>query len=159
MVEGLPGRIPLAPLDKYGEDSWERVTVSDYWHAHHMRAHHKLNYILDHGESLAQTVVRDTAAQIVNEYETILEESPLAHDYLYLNLAIAYDSLRKFYSQEVGKEMAARMLDNFREFLAIAPPSHPNYRQVKNNVKAWDEFLEAELRHEEVRARSYQGPS
>jgi hypothetical protein len=132
---------PLPDVKKYNDETWEYVVVWDYWHAYHMKALLYLERALDLLALGSSNEHKKAAENCINLYESILANHPGEPDYMFLNVGICYDHLRKYFSGDVGQKMAFKMLKNWKRYLDLSDPSDPSYRQVQDSLEQWEAFL------------------
>mmetsp|Transcript_27528 Transcript_27528/g.65124 ORF Transcript_27528/g.65124 Transcript_27528/m.65124 type:complete len:530 (-) Transcript_27528:41-1630(-) len=110
---------------KYPEDTWERVTLTDYWAAKHKLPYSLLTWAMAHNDD--QEALQQSAAR----FEDLIAEHPDPPDYFYKNAGIVYGRLRMGGNQ-------CKMISSFANFL-IKTNEGPH--ETKDIVKIVKDYM------------------
>jgi hypothetical protein len=119
----------------FSSDSWEKVIIDDYYYSYHMKALTLLNFARknnQHNQSLQMS------KQI---YQKIEKEHPFLPSFIYLNLGLVFDGLRKYDSSLVDI-----MILYFEKYLDIASTKDDSFQQVKTVVENYHQHKNSKSR-------------
>lgn len=110
------------PEGRYSEDSWERVTLTDYWAAKHKLPYALLTWAIENQDD--QEALQQAGAR----FEDLITEHPDPPDYFYKNAGITFGRLRLPGNQ-------CKMVNNFARFLLKTSEGAEHTRDIVKIVK------------------------
>jgi hypothetical protein len=113
----------LPPVELLEEGAWEKVVITDYYYSYHQEAYQQLL----HARS---KLYLDSFKKSRDVYEWLVSVHPEPPNYIFLNLALAYDGLRNW----EGQSAKDKMIENFEKYLNATPNETEEKAKIRTLV-------------------------